>query len=151
MPLIARGAGSGDLVTCVDHGEQFPGVCECCVTLIDALTDKCSPNVKIGIFGVVRVGDKMAGHKRKIPPIENLCDLHYPPCITGSPNIFVNGKRVARQYDHYFEGNDHWISSVVGGDVMANGAGGSFVPIATPLPPPPPPTVPPPFIPIAPF
>ena len=130
MPLIARGAGSGDQVTCVSHGLAGVG-CRCCVELVLPLTLECSTNVKVGGFGVVRVGDIMMPHKRNLLPIETLCAPHSPPCDEGSPNIFVNGKQVARQYDHYFEGNDHWISKVVGGAVMANGAGGSFVPRAS--------------------
>ena len=147
MPLIARGAGSGDMVTCVAHGAPLPPpVFGCGMQLVSPLTLECSPDVIVGGFGAVRVGDKMEAHMRHLPPIETLCAPHSPPCITGSPNIFVNGKPVAREYDHYFEGNDHWISAVVGGSVMANGSGGSFTPIdpepIAPEPPPPPPFIP---------
>jgi len=153
MPLIARGGGSGDLVTCVNHGAAGPS-CFCCMPLTWPGTLECSPNVKIGGFGVVRTEDKMALHMRNFGTEETKCNLHDAPCTEGSPNIFVNGKRVAREYDHYVGDNDHWISGVLGGAVMANGPGGSYTPRVVPLPPldpPPPPPPLPPFIPIAPF
>jgi len=119
MPLIARGAGSGDIVRCVAHGS--PGEsCDCCLELRGPLTLECSPNVKVGTFGVVRVGDKMEPHKRNLPPIETLCAPHSPPCTTGSPNIFVNGSPVAREEDTYFEGNNHIIDFVDFHGVTAN-------------------------------
>jgi uncharacterized Zn-binding protein involved in type VI secretion len=117
MPLIARGLGSGDIVTCHEHGTV--GTQPCNGTLVAPLTDKCSPNVFVADFGAVRLGDIMLGHMRNFD--DPKCEPHTPPCNTASPNVFVNNILVARQTDTYFETNNHTITGVAQTTVFANG------------------------------
>ena len=118
MPLVARGIGSGDLVTCHDHGDPI-GTDPCGKTKI-VTTKECSPNVFVVGIGVVRDGDKMLAHKRHydIP----LCADHEPPCVTFSPNVHANTKKIARLNDTYVLENDHTITTVTQSTVFANGA-----------------------------
>ena len=120
MPLIARGIGSGDLVTCIAHGA--PGEnCACCKPLVTTTNEK-SPNVFVEGVGVVRLQDKMTAHMRNytINPGDN-CVPHSPPCNTASPNVFANSQPVARLGDTYFETNNHIISTITQSAVFANG------------------------------
>jgi len=119
MPLIARGIGSGDQVTCVSHGA--PGEnCGCCKTLVTTTNEK-SPNVFVEGVGVVRLQDKMTAHMRNYGPPGTTCNPHSPPCNTASPNVFANGEPVARLGDTYFEVNNHAISTITQSTVFANG------------------------------
>ena len=123
MPLIARGIGSGDQVTCVGHGAPRgePSPCKCCETLITTTNEK-SPNVFVAGVGVVRLQDRMTAHMRDytINPGDN-CVPHSPPCNTASPNVFANGEPVARLGDTYFDRNNHIISIITQSTVFANG------------------------------
>lgn len=117
MPAIARGIGSGDLVTCEAHGA--PGSdCGCCLPLV-ITTDQCSSNVMVAGTGAVRVGDTMTAHPRNYGEPSTLCNPHTPPCSTGSSTVMVNGKPVARMGDEYFLVNNHTITTVAQSTVMA--------------------------------
>ena len=124
MPLIARGIGSGDLVTCVEHGAEDPDIpCPCCGELVTT-TNACSPDVFVEGVGVVRLTDVMTAHKRnypELPDLSDLCLLHSPPCNSASPNVFANGLPVARKTDTYWDVNNHIISTVTQQSVFANG------------------------------
>ena len=121
MPLIARGIGSGDLVTCDSHGTGDASVpCGCCGTLITT-TDICSPNVFVARTGAVRLKDTMTAHPRNYGTPTTLCNTHLPPCNAGSPNVFVNTEPVARMDDTYYLRNNHIITTVTQGTVFANG------------------------------
>lgn len=87
MPLIARGAGSGDVVDTVHPICIAPG---------DIATDSCSDNVFIHNYGVHRFDDTNTEHTH--------CPGEYPTKIkfeSASPNVFVNNKGVARLDDTY--------------------------------------------------
>ena len=120
MPLIARGIGSGDLVTCIAHGAPVPNVCACCGPLTTTTSEK-SPNVFVAGVGVVRLQDKMTAHARNYGPPGTTCNPHAPPCNTASPNVFANSQPVARLGDTYFEVNNHVISTITQSTVFANG------------------------------
>jgi uncharacterized Zn-binding protein involved in type VI secretion len=115
MPAIARGIGSGDVVTCEEHGA--PGPDGGCGLPLDWTTDQCSSNVIVAGTGAVRLGDAMTAHPRNYdtPP----CDLHTPLCSTGSATVMVNGRPVARMGDEYFLVNNHTITTVAQSTVIA--------------------------------
>ena len=118
MPLIARGAGSGDVVTCVAHGAPGPGSDPCGKDLVLPLTNLCSPTVFVADVGAVRNGDLMMAHPRHYST--PLCAPHTPPCVTYSPNVYANDLEIARQGDTYFEVNNHIITQVTQTTVFAN-------------------------------
>jgi uncharacterized Zn-binding protein involved in type VI secretion len=102
MPLIARGNGA-DVVNTGHPVCVVPGI---------IATLSCSDDVFVVGVGAHRFGDTNTPH------------THCPPVFSttinsASPNVFVNGRPVARQGDSYTCGA--FIQSVTQSTVYANG------------------------------
>ena len=121
MPLIARGDGSGDLVTSPTGAPTPDAPCpaEMPVPIIGQ-----SVNVIVEGFGVSRLGDAVAPHP--FPLAEEPCSDHIPVCVTASPDVFADGLPVARMGDTYVavEEEDtevHPVEVITQSTVFANG------------------------------
>jgi uncharacterized Zn-binding protein involved in type VI secretion len=102
MPLIARGDGAD----VVNTGHPV------CIAPGTIATLSCSTNVFVVKVGAHRFGDTNTPH------------THCPPVFSttissASPNVFVNGRPVARQGDPYTCGA--FVQSVTQSTVYANG------------------------------
>jgi uncharacterized Zn-binding protein involved in type VI secretion len=70
----------------------MPGVARKDLDVAGGIAIEGSDNVLVNGYGVVRIGDKVAGHG--LPP-----HRPSPPMIEGSENVFVNGIGVVRAGD----------------------------------------------------
>lgn len=102
MPPIARG-NRVDIVNTVHPICRSPGIIG---------TDTCSDNVFICGVGAHRLNDLNVPHTH-CPPV------YGTPLVTGSPNVFVNGRPVGRQGDRY--SCSAIIQTVTQNTVFANG------------------------------
>ena len=103
MPLVARKAGSGDVVNTVHPVCISPG---------NISTDQGSDSVFVVGHGCHREGDLNQAHTH-CPPV------YGTPVTSYSSNVYANGKRVARLGDTY--SCSAQISSVAQSSVFANG------------------------------
>ena len=103
MPLVARKVGSGDVVNTVHPICVVPG---------DIATDTGSGNVFVVGHGIHREGDLNEPHTH-CPPV------YGTEVVSFSPNVFANGKGVARLGDTY--SCSAKIKSVAQSTVFANG------------------------------
>ena len=102
MPLVARGAGSGDIV---NTGHPV------CIVPGQIATVSCSGNVFVHNIGAHRLTDTNTPHTH-CPPV-------YSTTVnSASPNVFVNNLAIARLNDTYTCGA--YIESITQSNVFAN-------------------------------
>lgn len=112
MPEVARKDG-------VDSVQSPHGTGVCCVDPEVHETDEGSSTVFAENIGVVRETDRMIPHTYPGP----CCDIHAPPMVVCSANVYVENKRLARKGDLYVLAGSHEIitgaASIIDGSPQA--------------------------------
>jgi uncharacterized Zn-binding protein involved in type VI secretion len=88
----ARGSGKDTVLSKTGRKKK-------CRRPVITKTHECSDNVFINSEGAVRLGDKVAPHKK------GGCGPDESALTTGSSSVFINGKKAGRIGDRYTEDN----------------------------------------------